>query len=136
MPPPNEVNQLAIATVNGAQATVLTNQLLRDGFYVTQVDSSGGILRETAISLRTCGRRPRPGSAYAFGLPLVPPCSSSASSMIRATSCEKLMPSASAARGTRLVSVSPGMLFTSSTYTSSPAAIISTREKPRHPRAR
>ena len=51
MPPPSEVNQLAIATVNGAQAAVLTDQLLRDGFYVTQVDSSGGILRETAISL-------------------------------------------------------------------------------------
>ena len=45
------VNQLAIATVSGAQAGALTDRLTRDGFTVTQVDSSGGILYEATVSL-------------------------------------------------------------------------------------
>jgi uncharacterized protein YaaQ len=45
------VNQLAIATVSGTQAGTLTDKLTRDGFYVTQVDSSGGILYEATVSL-------------------------------------------------------------------------------------
>jgi len=49
--PGNVVNQLVIATVAGAQAGALTDRLTRDGFYVTQVDSSGGILYEATVSL-------------------------------------------------------------------------------------
>ena len=45
------VNQLVIATVSGSQAGALTDRLLRDGFYVTQVDSRGGILHEATVSL-------------------------------------------------------------------------------------
>lgn len=45
------VDQLVIATVSGAQAGELTDALTRDGFYVTQVDSSGGILHEATVSL-------------------------------------------------------------------------------------
>lgn len=48
---PNIVNQLVIATVSGAQAGALMDRLTRDGFYVTQVDSSGGILHEATVSL-------------------------------------------------------------------------------------
>ena len=46
-----EVNQLVIATVSGAQAGTLLERLKRDGFYFTQMDSSGGILREATLSL-------------------------------------------------------------------------------------
>ena len=49
--PPNVVNQLVIATVSGTQASTLTDRLIQDDFYVTQVDSSGGILQEMRISL-------------------------------------------------------------------------------------
>jgi uncharacterized protein YaaQ len=49
--PRNTVNQLAIVTVAGAQAGVLTDRLTRDDFYLTQVDSSGGILHEATVSL-------------------------------------------------------------------------------------
>ena len=51
MVPRNIVNQLIIATIAGAQAGVLTDRLTRDEFYVTQVDTSGGILREATNSL-------------------------------------------------------------------------------------
>ena len=51
MAPRNVVNQLIIATIAGAQAGVLTDRLTRDEFYVTQVDTSGGILREATIAL-------------------------------------------------------------------------------------
>ena len=51
MTPRNTVNQLVIATVSGAQAGALTDRLTRDGFYVTQVHSSGGILYEATVSL-------------------------------------------------------------------------------------
>lgn len=47
----NVVNQLVIANVSGSQAGVLVERLLRDGFYVTQIDSSGGILYEAAVTL-------------------------------------------------------------------------------------
>jgi len=47
----NAVNQLAIATVSGAQANALTDRLTRDGFSVTHVDSTGGILYEATVSL-------------------------------------------------------------------------------------
>ncbi len=49
--PPARINQLVIATVSSAQASALTDKLTRDGFYVTQVDSGGGILREARVSL-------------------------------------------------------------------------------------
>jgi len=45
------INQLVIATVSGAQAGALTDRLTHDGFHVTQVDSSGGILYEATVSL-------------------------------------------------------------------------------------
>lgn len=45
------VNQLVIATVAGSQAGALTDRLVADGFYVTQIDSSGGILYEATVSL-------------------------------------------------------------------------------------
>ncbi len=49
---PNEtVNQLVIATVSGGQASDLTDRLTRDGFYLTHVDSTGGVLYEATVSL-------------------------------------------------------------------------------------
>jgi uncharacterized protein YaaQ len=45
------VNQLVITTVSSVQAGGLTERLIQDGFYVTQVDSSGGILSEATMSL-------------------------------------------------------------------------------------
>jgi len=49
--PRNVVNQLVIATAAGSQAGVLTDRLTHDGFYVTWMDSSGGILYEATVSL-------------------------------------------------------------------------------------
>jgi len=49
--PRNVVNQLVITTVSGAQAGALTDRLTRDGFHVTQADSSGGILYEATVLL-------------------------------------------------------------------------------------
>jgi uncharacterized protein YaaQ len=49
--PGSAINQLVIATVSGAQAGALTDRLTRDGFTVTRVDSSGGILHEATVSL-------------------------------------------------------------------------------------
>ena len=51
MSPPNTVNQLIVATIAGSQAGALTERLTRDEFYVTQMDSRGGILHEATISL-------------------------------------------------------------------------------------
>lgn len=51
MKPQNNVNQLVIAAVARAQASTLADRLINDGFYVTQVDSSGGILHEATVSL-------------------------------------------------------------------------------------
>lgn len=45
------VNQLLIATVTGSQSGALTDRLTGEGFSVTQVDSSGGILSEATVSL-------------------------------------------------------------------------------------
>lgn len=45
------VDQLVIATVAGAQAGALSDRLVQDGFYTTQIDSSGGILYEATVSL-------------------------------------------------------------------------------------
>ena len=45
------VNQLVVATVYGPQSGTLTARLTRDGFYVTHVDSSGGILHEAMVLL-------------------------------------------------------------------------------------
>lgn len=47
----DEINQLVIATISGAQAGTLTDRLTRDGYYVTHVDSSGGILQEATVSV-------------------------------------------------------------------------------------
>ena len=46
-----DIDQLVVATVHGAQAGALTERLTGDGFYVTQVDSSGGLLHEPTVSL-------------------------------------------------------------------------------------
>jgi uncharacterized protein YaaQ len=51
MKPRNAVNQVVIATVARAQASALTDRLTQGGFYVTQMDSSGGILYEATVSL-------------------------------------------------------------------------------------
>jgi len=60
MEPRNVVNQLVITTVAGTQAGILTDRLTQDGFYVTQVDSSGGILHEATphpAAVYPCSRR-------------------------------------------------------------------------------
>lgn len=44
------VNQLVVANVAGEQAGELTRALIEDGFYVTQIDSSGGLLQEITVS--------------------------------------------------------------------------------------
>jgi uncharacterized protein YaaQ len=49
--PRSIINQLVIANVAGSQAGELTDRLTRSGFYVTQVDSSGGILYEATTTL-------------------------------------------------------------------------------------
>lgn len=51
MSPYNHVNQLVIVTVASAQAGPLIDQLIQDGFYVTEIDSSGGILYGATVSL-------------------------------------------------------------------------------------
>jgi uncharacterized protein YaaQ len=45
------VNQLVIAIAARGQAGELTRALTDDGFYVTQVDSGGGITHEATVSL-------------------------------------------------------------------------------------
>lgn len=45
------VDQLVIATVSSSQAGTLTSRLIKDGFYVTEIASSGGIMREATLSL-------------------------------------------------------------------------------------
>jgi uncharacterized protein YaaQ len=49
--PRSTINQLVIANVAGSQAGELTDRLTRNGFYVTQVDSGGGILYEATTTL-------------------------------------------------------------------------------------
>lgn len=45
------INQLVILTVSGRQADELMQELTRDNFYFTEVDSSGGMLDELSTSL-------------------------------------------------------------------------------------
>jgi len=45
------INQLVVVTVSGSQAGELVDRLTRDGFYVTRVDSSGGLLYEPTLTL-------------------------------------------------------------------------------------
>jgi uncharacterized protein YaaQ len=47
----SDINQLVIVTVSGDQSGELTERLTRDGFHVTQVDSSGGVLDEARTTL-------------------------------------------------------------------------------------
>jgi len=51
MAPPNIVDQLVIVVVSGAQAGTLMDWLTHNGFYFTQIDSSGDVLYESTISL-------------------------------------------------------------------------------------
>ena len=50
-PAPNPIDEFVIVIVSGEQAGDLTARLTRDGFYVTQMDSSGGLLQEAQTSL-------------------------------------------------------------------------------------
>jgi len=45
------VSQLVIVNVLGAQSDALVKRLTREGYYATQIDSSGGILDEPTASL-------------------------------------------------------------------------------------
>jgi uncharacterized protein YaaQ len=45
------INQLVLATVSGTQAGELIGRLNRDRFYVTKIDSSGGLLYEATVLL-------------------------------------------------------------------------------------
>lgn len=51
MKSPGEINQLVIVTVAGSQAGELMKSLSREGFYFTQIDSSGGLLQEPTACL-------------------------------------------------------------------------------------
>jgi len=51
MTPSKAVDKLAFVTVAGSQAGQLRERLIQDNFYVTQVDSSGGILYEATVSM-------------------------------------------------------------------------------------
>lgn len=51
MMPGDAINQLVVATVSSPQAEEFTDVLTREGYYVTQIDSSGGILREATVTL-------------------------------------------------------------------------------------
>ena len=45
------VDQLCIVSVLGEQAGELTERLTRDGFQITEINSSGGLLQELQVSL-------------------------------------------------------------------------------------
>lgn len=45
------VDRLVLATVAGSQTSELVERLIGDGFYVTRIDSRGGILHESTDSL-------------------------------------------------------------------------------------
>jgi uncharacterized protein YaaQ len=45
------IDQLFIVTVMGEQAGELTTRLTADGFYVTEMNSSGGLLQEVQVSV-------------------------------------------------------------------------------------
>lgn len=46
-----QVNQLVIATVAGGQAGDVIRTLVEEGFYVTRIDSTSGLLHEATVSL-------------------------------------------------------------------------------------
>ncbi|RME31344.1 MAG: hypothetical protein D6793_12335 [Thermoflexia bacterium] len=45
------VDRLAIATVAGSQADELVRALVREGFHVTEIDSTSGFFQEATVSL-------------------------------------------------------------------------------------
>jgi len=51
MPPGDPVNLLVILIISGRQSADLTAQLVREKFYFTQIDSSGGVVQEPTVSL-------------------------------------------------------------------------------------
>ena len=51
MQPHDTTDQLFLVTVMGEQAGELTARLLRDGFVVTEINSSGSLLQEAQVSL-------------------------------------------------------------------------------------
>ncbi len=51
MTPSDTVNLLVIVVVSGRQADELKSQLVRERFYFTQIDSSGGPLQEPTVCL-------------------------------------------------------------------------------------
>lgn len=54
-----KVDQIVLATVGGDRAGELTQRLVDDGFQVTQVASSGGLLQEAMVTLLIGLRRAR-----------------------------------------------------------------------------
>jgi len=53
------IDQLVFATVAGSQAGELIAQLTRDDFFVTQIDSRGGLLHEATVTLLIGLDKPR-----------------------------------------------------------------------------
>ena len=53
------LDQLFIVTVGGEQAGELTTRLVADGFYITEMNSSGGLLQEAQVSFVIGAPRPR-----------------------------------------------------------------------------
>ncbi|NLE45931.1 MAG: hypothetical protein GX620_14515 [Chloroflexi bacterium] len=51
MNPDSSIDQLVLVTVSGSQADAFTDKINRAGLYVTQIDSSGGILNEATVSM-------------------------------------------------------------------------------------
>ena len=51
MTPTDNVNLLILIIVSGRQADELKSQLVRERFYFTQIDSSGGPLQEPTVCL-------------------------------------------------------------------------------------
>ncbi len=51
MTPPGDINQLALIIVSGFQAGELTQRLTQSGFYLTKIDSSGGVIQEPTVCI-------------------------------------------------------------------------------------
>lgn len=49
--PTGEINQLALMIVSGSQAGELMQNLTKNRFYFTKIDSSGGIIQEPMVCL-------------------------------------------------------------------------------------
>ena len=49
--PTGKIDQLALVDVSGSQAGELMQQLTKNGFYFTKIDSSGGIIQEPMVCL-------------------------------------------------------------------------------------